>query len=246
MGNSEITFILLVVALAGTLGGRLLMRRLTLHLRPIAAFSELPVLAADAVESNIGIHFGLAGNAVGDASTLNALAAAEIIFRLSRRLVISDQSPLVTVSDPTTLPLAQDTLRRAYEYRHRLPAFRSHAAAWYAQGPHSLAYAAGAASLSADADATSNVLLGRFGYELALLGESSLRHDQRLIAHSDLVEGQAVAYVQADRALIGEELYAGTAYMSPRRIDQGSIIALDLLRWIIIIGMVIWALQAAL
>jgi hypothetical protein len=90
----------------------------------------------------------------------------------------------------------------------------------------------------------SSVLLGRFGFEIALLGEGALRHDQALIAHSDLVEGQAVAFAQADHLLIGEELYAGAAYLGGRPLERGGLIALDVLRWLVILGIVVAALQA--
>ena len=124
--------------------------------------------------------------------------------------------------------------------------YRSNAAAWYPQGPRSLAFAAGVSSLAADADVDSSVLLGRFGYEMALIGEGALRHSQRLIAHSDLVEGQAIAFAQADQVLVGEELYAGAAYLDGTAFEQGSVFALDVLRWLAIMGILVAAIQAAI
>ncbi|MBN1202921.1 MAG: hypothetical protein JXJ20_13815 [Anaerolineae bacterium] len=244
MSNSELTWILLAIASAASLTGLLIVRRRTLALRPIPAYVVLQESAADAVESDNQIHFSMGSVAPGQASTISALTAAEIIYRLGERLAISPRPPLITFSDPLTLPLAQDTLRRAYEFRQKMQYYRSSAAAWYPQGPRALAYAAGAASLSADVDAHSNVLLGRFGIELALFGESSLRHEQVLIAHSDLPEGQAIAYVQADQVLLGEELYVGPAYMKGRPLEIGGVLAQDVLRWAVILGILIAALQA--
>jgi hypothetical protein len=245
MDNSELTWILLAIAFAATLIGQLIARRRVLPLRPIPAYVVLPESAADAVESDHRIHFSMGSSALGQTSTLSALASAEVFYRLAVRLAVSRQTPLVTLSQLLTLPLAQDTLRRAYEFRQNMAYYRSNAAVWYPQGPRSLAFAAGAASLSADADVTGSVLLGHFGTELALIGESALRHDQDLIAHSDLVEGQAVAFAQADQMLIGEELYVGPAYMGGRLLEQGGVVALDVLRWLIILGILVAALQAA-
>ncbi|MBN1680076.1 MAG: hypothetical protein JW966_07275 [Anaerolineae bacterium] len=242
--NNELTLVLILVALAATLAGRLLAKRWRLHWRSIPAYVVLPESAADAVESDNRIHFSMGSSAIGQASTVSALVTAELVYRLSQRLVVSRQTPLITVSDPVTLTLAQDTLRRAYEYRCRIERYHSRAAAWYPQGARSLVFAAGVSSLAADADVSRSVLLGRFGYELALLGESALRHGQVLIAHSDRIEGQAVAFAQAQQVLIGEELYVGPAYMNGRLIEQGSVIALDLLRWLVIVGVLITALQA--
>lgn len=245
MNNTELTWVLLVVALAQTLVARILLRRRELYHRPIAAYQVLPEQAADAVESSNRIHFSLGGSALGESSSVSALASAEVVYRLSERLAVSRQTPLVTLSQPLTLPLAQDTLRRAYQFRQNMAHYRSSAAAWYPQGARSLSFAAGAASLAADADAHSNVLLGRFGVEIALLGESALRHDQGLIAHSDLPEGQAVAFVQADEALLGEELYVAAAYLNGSPLEQGGVVALDVLRWLVILGIILAAVQAA-
>ncbi len=246
MNHCEITWVLLAVTVAATFAGALIARRRTLALRPIAAYALLPDLMADAVESDHTVHFSTGSAALGQMSTVSALASAELIYRLSSRLAVGERMPLITLSAPLTLPLAQDTLRRAYEYRQRLDAHRVRSAAWFPQGRRSLAFAAGATSLAADADVSTSVLLGQFGAELALFGASAVRHDQRLIAHSDLVEGQAVAFAQADRVLIGEELYAGAAYLDGRPFDVGGVVALDVLRWLVIIAIVVAALEAAL
>jgi hypothetical protein len=242
--DAALSLAFLAIAFVATLGGRFLTRRGRPHMRPLRAYDLLPELAADAVESRNKIHFSMGSSALGDTSTITALTSAEIIYRLSERLAISYQSPIVTLSDMMTLPLALDTLRRAYEYRQNMEYYRSSAAFWYPQGPRSLAFAAGVGSLAADADVTSSLLVGRFGYEMALIGESALRHDQHLIAHSDLVEGQAVAYVQADETLLGEELYVGPAYLQGSALEWGGVFALDLLRWLVILGILLAAVLA--
>ncbi len=244
MDNRELTWAVLTIAIAATLIGRMIARHRTLSLRRIPAYVVLPEMAADAVESDYQIHFSLGSSGVGQLSTVAALASAELVYRLTQRLAIARHSPIITLSDPVTLPLAHDTLRRAYEYRQRLDSYHTTAAIWFPQGARSLAFAAGASSLAADIDASSNVLLGRFGVETALLGESSLRHDQALIVHSDHLQGQAIAYAQADHVLLGEELYAGAAYMHGRAVDMGTVIAMDFLRWLVILGILAAALQA--
>jgi hypothetical protein len=245
MGNSELTWILLAIAFTVTLSGLLIARRRPIPLRPISAYAILPTLTASALESDTRTHFSIGGSAIGETGTISALASAEIIYRVASRLAVGEQLPLITLSDPTTLPLAQDTLRRAYEFRQRLDRYHSTTAAWFPQGQRSVAYAAGASSLAADADVTHSILLGRYGIEMAIFGESALRHDQHLIAHSDAVEGQAVAFAQADELLIGEELYAGLGYLAGRPFEIGSLVAMDILRWLVILGILVAALQAA-
>jgi hypothetical protein len=246
INDAGLTLAMLAVAFAATMVGRFVVRRFSPHYRTIPAYVVLPELAADAVESSHLLHFSMGSSALGETSTISALASAEIIYRLAERLAISYETPIVTTSSALTLPLASDTLRRAFEYRQNMATYRSTAAAWYPQGPRSMAFAAGVASLAADKDVFSSVLLGRFGFEAALIGESALRYDQGLIMHSDLVEGQAVAFAQADYYLLGEELYVGPAYLDGTALEQGGVFALDVLRWLVILGVLVAALEAAL
>ncbi len=244
--NSEITWVFLALGLVLTFVGRFIVRRLQVQMRTINAYAMLPELAADAVESANRVHLSMGSSALGASGTLSALVSAEVIYRMAQRFAVSRHLPLLTVSEPLTLPLAQDTLRRAYEFRRSTAHFRTSAAAWIPYGPRSLAFAAGAASLAADADVSSTIALGGFGYELALIGESAILNDQDLIAHSNLVEGQAVAYAQADHMLLGEELYVGPAYLGGSALERGGVFALDALRWLVIVGILVIALESAL
>ena len=246
MNNAELVFVFVGLAFAATMFGRLVARRAPLRLRPLAAYDTLPALAADAVESANRVHFSIGNSSLIDTTTISALTAAEVIYRMSERLAVSREMPLITFSDPLVLGLAQDTLRRAYEFRQNMDYYRSTAAIWYPQGRRSLAFAAGVSSLTADLDVDANLLLGRFGPELALIGEQATRHDQTLIAHSDLLEGQAIAFVQADQVLLGEELYVGPAYVKGTALEQGGVVAQDILRWLVILGILLVALQEAL
>lgn len=243
MNDANLTIVLLAIAFVATLVGRFVVRRFGLRLRRIPAYEALPLLAADAVESDHRLHFSLGQSALAGASTVSALTGAEVFYRLAERVAIAEQTPTFTLADPFALPLAQDTLRRAYEYRQRAEKWRSRLAAWYPEG---IAFAAGAASLSADRRDHSVILLGRYREELAFFGESTLRHDQRLIAHSDWVEGQAVAFAQAEHVLLGEELYVGPAYLDGNALERGSVFAMETLRWLVIAGIVIELLQAVL
>lgn len=211
------------------------LRSRTIQLRTIPAYQSLPRALDATVETGKALHFSLGGSAVRDESTLSALAGAEVLYHVAERAAISDAPTLVTLSDPVTLGLAQDVLRQAYKARNRLDKYRPTSAEWYPQGPSSLAFAAGAGTALLDASVMTNVLVGRFGPELALLAENALRTNQTIIAQSDQIEGQAVAYAITPTPLIGEELYVGGAYLSDSRVARGGAAALDVLRYLTVI-----------
>ena len=82
-------------------------------------------------------------------------------------------------------------------------------------------------------------MAGGFGAELALMLDSADRRGQASLAVSDRLDGQAVAYALADHALIGEELFAASSYVSEDgggRIDAAT---LDVWRGLIILGLTV-------
>ncbi len=233
-----VLIVLLTMLLAAT-------RARAFHFRRIPAYSAMPLLAGEAVESGRSIHMSFGSSAVREASTLTALASAEIIYHVAERASLGDRPGLVTLSDPVTLALGQDTLRRAYRARGALGKYRTTMARWYPQGPSSFAFAAGAGAAILDEDASLNILIGRYGPELMLLAENAVRYDRTVIGHSDLDRGLAVAYVISETPLIGEELYVGGAYLARTPLFVGGVFAQDLLRFLVItviIGLAILAL----
>jgi len=238
MTDAQITLLIIGAAFVSMLLGTTIVRRrrTPLDLRVIPGYAILPVTIDEAVESDHLPHFSPGTSSVGDGSTMAALASADLMYYLVRRLSFERRLPLVTLSDPITLAVAADTLRKAYLARDNLETYRPNAVAWFPQGEGSLAFAAGAASLATDMDVSSHILTGRFGSEIALIGDASMRRNQRLIANSTTLEGQAVAFVMSDNAIIGEELFVSNAYMDrDSSLAMGSLITLDTLRWLVII-----------
>jgi hypothetical protein len=219
-------------------------RARTPALRAIPAYDALPGAAGEAVEADRPIHVSLGASAVREDSTLSALASAEILYFMAERAAIGDRPTLATVSDPLTLAVAQDALRQAYKARGMGSKFRPSLARWYPQGQLSLVFAAGVGAATRDEQILANILVGKLGPELALLAENAVRGDRQIIAQSDRIEGQAVAYVISDTPLIGEELYASTAYLSKRPIGVGGVVAMDILRYLTILAILLVAVYA--
>ncbi len=229
-----------------TSGYRARRRRERKILRPIAAYGTMPILVGAAIESNRPVHLAFGSAGLGDRKTLLALADADFYYYVAREAAIGDISPIVTLSDSSTIPLAQDTLRRAYRARGRDAAYRPSEARWYPAGNRSMAYAAVLASLQTSDAIAANVLTGSFGSELALVMDAAYRRSVPTIAASDQLEGQAIAYAMADYPLIGEEIFVAGAYLQndPGIVNVTS--TLDFLRWLVILALVIITAVSAL
>lgn len=229
--------LLLLVFIVSLIITQFIRRRRDLYaLRDIPAFSALPRFIGEAIEADRPVQVALANSGLGGNTTILSLANAEFAYHLLQRAVIGGSAPILAVNEATTLPLAQDTLRRAYQSRDLLNRY-SPTARWYPGG--ALGLAAALTASMGDDRVGANVLAGNFGAELALAGGAAARRDQRLIATSALPEGQAVAYVMSDERLIGEEVFAAGAYMGGAASQIAGIVTLDVLRWLLVIGILL-------
>ncbi|HLY28523.1 MAG TPA: DUF6754 domain-containing protein [Aggregatilineales bacterium] len=242
MNSPILLYVVLLLALVLTLvGATLASRSGIIQLRRIGAYNAMPLTVSEAVESDRTLHVSYGSSGIAGASAISAVAISEVLYPLAERAALADRGALVTTSDPVTLALGQDTLRRAYKVRRALAKYRPAMARWYAQGPLSMAFAAGVGAAILEEDVSTNILLGQFGAELAIMAENAIRYDRFVIAQSDRIEGQAVAYVLSDTPLIGEELYAAGAYLGRRPVQIGGVLAQDIIR--ILITLLILALM---
>jgi hypothetical protein len=219
-----------IVSLLARLG------RLRPNLRRLSAYEALEGQVGEAIESGGRVHVSLAGNSIVDENTATSVASLDLLGVVSERSAISDRPALGTTADATTLPVIGDTIRHAAARKDALEDYDPVAARLVALDPLSLA--AGATSLIVDENITANVLIGSFENEAILITEAGSRRGLSQTVASDRLEGQAVGYVAADHPLIGEELYVSGAYLTDKPSRLGSLVTQDVLRWLIVIGIV--------
>jgi hypothetical protein len=138
------------------------------------------------------------------------------------------------VADPTVLPLAQDIVRRACA-RHGNPhAYESTQIRFVAPNP--TAYAAGVMGLLGRESLTSNVMIGSFGVEYMLIGETGARQQLLQVAGTTDPQVLPLVYASADETLIGEEIFASGGYTSRLPIQIGSLLTQDWARVAVVLG----------
>lgn len=235
-GIVTITILLLtfVVSVLSTTIVRLRRQRIILRHHP--AYAALSQWTSEALEADRPLHFSFGGGSMATTAPLT-LSNAETFTLLAKRATYGTQTPLVTMSDAATLPLGYDVLRRAYRSRGQGDLFKLSGVQWYPDGARSLAFAAALTGIAADRRVSAHILLGNYGSEVALVLDAAARRGASSIAASDGLEGQAVAFGMADLPLIGEEMYAGPAYVGGGSSQVGSIVALDVMRIILILAL---------
>lgn len=202
------------------------------QVRPLPAFQDLWDETGVAAESGGAIHIALGSGGLSGEDAVTSLAGLQVLEALADAAV-SYTPPIVTVGDPTLLPLAQDTLRRAYE--------RNGLAALYDPGrvrfvaPSPVAYAAGAAHVVATENITASTMYGAFGAEVSLITDAGARRDLPQLAAAAAPHALGALYPAIDRLAVGEELYAAGAQMTGERRYLVSLVAQDVLRVILVL-----------
>ena len=219
-------------------------QRLPIPLRKIDGYEMMKGLADESMETGGSLHVSFGSSAIRNDSSIAALAASEVFYALSQRSLLGDRRIVATLSDPITLTLAQDVLRKAYLSRAEMVAYQDTQIRWFPAGDGSLALGAAGALTMQDEGVSGSVLVGRFGPELMFMGEQAARVRARMIAVSDRLEGQAAAYAVSDTVMLSEELYVSKAYLNPDDFSLGGVLAQDILRYLVIAIMIVLAISA--
>jgi hypothetical protein len=202
--------------------------------RPLPALQDLRDKMKKAAERGGVFHIALGSGGLGGEDTVTSLAGLQAVEALADAAVAYEVPPVVTVGDPTLLPLVQDVLRRVYERRGLEAMYRSSQARFVAPSP--LAYAVGAANVvAADEAVVTNVMVGNFGAEVSLIADAGARRGLPQLAAAAAPDAIGALYPATDRLAVGEELYVIGAYASKERHYQISLIAQDILRVLLVL-----------
>ena len=202
-------------------------------MRPLPAFQDLRDEIGRAAERGGTIHIALGSGGLNGEDAVTSLAGLQVVEGLADAAVSYSVPPIITVGDPTLLPLAQDILRRAYE-RHGV-------AEWYDPGrvrfvaPSPVAYAAGAANVVAAEGVTASITAGAFRAEVSLITDAGARRDLPQLAAAAAPRAIGALYPTTARLAVGEELYAAGAQITGERRYLVGLVAQDILRVVLVL-----------
>jgi len=233
MLNNVIALLIVVVSVIMLFGFAFLARRSSFSFREINAFKFIRRSVSMVVEDGSRLHVSLGRGSLLTPFGAAALAGLSILRRLAEITTTSDRPPFATTGDAVVNLLSQQTLRDAHENTHIEKPFDPNQGRLTGLTPFS--YAAGALPYIREDEVSTNVLIGNFGVEIALLTEASEREGAAVIAASDNLPAQAALYAATPGSLIGEELFAAGAYHQAGSFHTASLVVQDILRWILIV-----------
>ncbi len=204
--------------------------------RSIPVFRSLADEVGRVAEEGASIHVALGNGSLVGEDAMTSVAALQGLSGLLDLSAAYDTPPLITTSDPTLYLLAGDWLRRAYARLGSIDLYKSAAVQFTASSPTT--YAATAATYLSDGGISSNVVLGIFTQEATLLTTAAERRGIHSSGGTTSPQGLGALYPALDQEqlVIGEDMFASGAAVAQRSSALASLSAQDMLRWLVIIG----------
>jgi len=205
-----------------------------LYIRPIAGIQEIDNAIGRATEMGRPILFvpGLSG--ISDVATLAGLA---ILSKVAKKAAEYDTKILVPCRDFIVLPIAQEIVKEAHYEAGRPDTYDKNSVFFITQAQ--FAFVAGVNGIMIREKTATNFYMGMFWAESLLMTETGSATGAIQIAGTDAVNQLPFFITTCDYTLIGEELYAASAYLSNQPLILGTLKAQDYMKLIIVIAVVL-------
>jgi hypothetical protein len=212
-----------------------------LYVRPIAGIDAVDEAIGRATEMGRPILYILGLGSAGDLATIASLT---ILNRVAKKTAEYQTPLLVPVADPVVLTVAQEAVRAGYYDAGRPDAYKEDSVFYLTS--MQFAYVSAVNGLMLRERTATNIYMGAFYAESLLLAETGNIAGSIQISGTDQVAQIPFFVAATDYTLIGEELYAASAYLGREPLLLGAIKAQDWGKILIMISLILGTLAATL
>jgi hypothetical protein len=209
-----------------------------LYIRPIPGLARIDEAIGRATEMGRPILFVLGTGTAGDIATL---AGYTILSRVAKRTAEYQTPLLVPVNDPVMMVMARGTVKEAYMEAGRPDVYNPDNVFYISamQFP----YVAAVNGLMLRERTATNFYMGVFAAESLLLAEAGSTTGAIQMSGTDQMAQIPFFVAATDYTLIGEELYAASAYLSQDPKQIGPLKAQDLVKAALIVVALLGVLE---
>jgi hypothetical protein len=207
-----------------------------MYVRPIAGINAVDEAIGRATEMGRPILFvpGL-----GDPSQVATIAAFTVLGRVAHRVAEYQTRIIVPNYDPVVMAICQEVVKEAYTAEGRAEAYNERDVYFVTQDQ--FPYTASVNGTMLRERPATNFYMGKFYAESLVLSETGFVAGSIQIAGTDELVQIPFFVAACDYTLMGEELYAASAYLSQEPQQLGTIKAQDIGKVIAIALMIIGA-----
>ncbi len=229
-GRTPVLFAVLIFGVLALFFLRQAKSGANLYVRPLGGIEAVDEAIGRATEMGKPILYVLG---LGTASDISTIASFTILGRVAKRVAEYQTHLIVPCYDPIVMAVAQETVKAAYmdagrpdDYKEDMVYFLTNSQFGYVGAVNGI--------MLRQLPAT-NVYMGKFYAESLLLAETGALAGSIQIAGTDEVAQIPFFVVACDYTLIGEELYAASAYLGREPLLLGSLKAQDYAKAAVII-----------
>ena len=212
-----------------------------LYVRPLSGIEAVDDAIGRATEMGRPILYLLG---IGVATEVNTIASFSILGRVAKRVAEFQTPIIVPCYDPIVMAVAQEVVKSSFLDAGRADDYRQESVFFVTN--YQFAYVAAVNGIMLRERPATNIYMGKFMAESLLLAETGTLAGSIQIAGTDEIAQIPFFIVSCDYTLIGEELYAASAYLGREPVLLGSLKAQDWAKAVImvcaLIGMVATAL----
>lgn len=205
-----------------------------LFVRKIPGLAAVDEAVGRATEMGKPILYVPGLTSIADVATI---AAMNILGEIAKKVARYDSNLIVPNTDPIVYTVAREVVKEAYTQAGRPDAFKPDSV--YFVTDSQFAYAAAVDGIMTREKPAANFFMGYFYAEALILAETGASTGAVQIAGTDSVMQLPFFITACDYTLMGEELYAASAYLSREPLLLGGLIGQDWGKAIIVIILVI-------
>ncbi|MBD3335428.1 MAG: hypothetical protein GF355_07915 [Candidatus Eisenbacteria bacterium] len=212
-----------------------------LYIRPIPGLQAVDEAIGRATEMGKPILYVLG---TGTAADIATIAGYTILSRVAKRTAEYQTPILVPVNDPVMLAMGQEVVKEAYLQAGRPDVYQPENVMYVSamQFP----YVAAVNGIMLREKAATNFYMGVFHAESLLLAEAGSVTGAIQISGTDRIPQIPFFVAATDYTLIGEELYAASAYLSQDPVQLGPLKAQDITKVVIVVVIIVGVLSLTL
>jgi len=210
------------------------------YVRPLAGIDAVDDAIGRATEMGRPILYILG---LGTAADIATIASLTILNRIAKKTAEHKTKIIVPCMDPIVMSVAQETVKAGYLDAGR-PDMYQEENIFYITSMQ-FAYVAAVNGIMLREQTATNFYLGKFYAESLILAETGSVAGSVQISGTDEIAQIPFFVAATDFTLIGEELYAASAYLGREPLLLGALKAQDLAKAIVMISLALGAFAAS-
>lgn len=208
------------------------------EIRKVSGLDALDEAIGRATEMGRPVHYS---PGIGDLSNAQTLASFALLAYVARMTAKYDTRLIVTSRYPTVTPILEETVRTAYTDMNKADSFNPADVRYLSDDQ--FGYASGVMGIMQREGVAANVLFGAFWAESLIFAEVGSQTGAIQIAGTANTNQIPFFVAACDYTLLGEEIYAASAYLSRDPVLVGNLVGQDWGKWfaaaVILIGAIL-------